>query len=234
LEKIIFEEISHWFVGRDVPPSVEVKVENVEPNNQDQGTQLRLVANRYHAHQDGTNKILNNLHGTHLEPEESDEHEDQENSSSKLEIHLGLVLTEGWDSGKQRLSFHPGLSQDQQQGANQSQVTEQELDIPQNTVRHGLKNDDKEECSTSDVDLEPSEDHGDGSELSNHIDEDEHGRQEPAAPPGDVHVLPLLAPLDPHTNPILEKGGDEAESGQVRQDMLRISCHLIREILGFR
>ena len=34
----------------------------------------------------------------------------------------------------------------------------------------------------------------------------------PSAAPGDVHVLPLLVPLDPHADPILEEGGDQAEA----------------------
>ena len=36
----------------------------------------------------------------------------------------------------------------------------------------------------------------------------------------DVHVLSLLGPLHPHADAILEKGGDEAEAGEVRQDVL--------------
>ena len=36
----------------------------------------------------------------------------------------------------------------------------------------------------------------------------------------DVHVLSLLGPLHPHADAILEEGGDKAEAGEVRQDVL--------------
>ena len=36
----------------------------------------------------------------------------------------------------------------------------------------------------------------------------------------DVHVLSLLGPLHPHADAILEEGRDEAEAGEVGQDVL--------------
>ena len=38
----------------------------------------------------------------------------------------------------------------------------------------------------------------------------------------DVHVLPLLGPLHPHADAVLEEGRDEAEAGEVRQDMFPV------------
>ena len=34
LEEIVFEEVSHGFVGGDGPPGVEIEVEDVEPGDQ--------------------------------------------------------------------------------------------------------------------------------------------------------------------------------------------------------
>ena len=79
-----------------------------------------------------------------------------------------------------------------------------------------MEADDGEEHDAGDVDPKPEEDHGDPAELTEEIDDDEHGGQEPAAAPRDVHVLALLGPLDPHAKAILEEGRDETESGQVR------------------
>ena len=44
-----------------------------------------------------------------------------------LEVHFRLVLAEGGHAGKQGLALDPGLGQHQQQRADQSEVTEQEL-----------------------------------------------------------------------------------------------------------
>ena len=75
-----------------------------------------------------------------------------------------------------------------------------------------LKADDWEENTTGNVDAESEEDHGHTTELSQQVEDDEGGGQEPAAAPRDVHVLALLGPLDPHPEPIFEEGGDETES----------------------
>ena len=61
LEEVILKEVSHGLVGRDGPPGVEVEVENVEPGDQDQGGELGFVSNRNEDHQEGANKVLNNL-----------------------------------------------------------------------------------------------------------------------------------------------------------------------------
>ena len=56
-----------------------------------------------------------------------------------LEIHFRLVLSERWNSSEQRFPLNPGLREDEEQSSDQSQVTEQELNIPQDTVRNSLK-----------------------------------------------------------------------------------------------
>ena len=61
LEEIVFEEVPHGFVGRDGPPGVEIEVEDVEPSDQHQGGQLRLVADSDEDHEQGANKVLDNL-----------------------------------------------------------------------------------------------------------------------------------------------------------------------------
>ena len=89
-----------------------------------------------------------------------------------------------------------------------------------------MKNDDEEEKSAGDVYFEPGEDHGHGSQLAHQVNDYKHGGQEPAAAPGYVHVLPLLAPLHPHADSVLEKCGDQTEPRQVGQDVLGVSGHL--------
>ena len=74
-----------------------------------------------------------------------------------------------------------------------------------------LKADDEEENAAGDVNAEAEEDHSDASELAEKVGDDEEGGQVVTAAPGDVHVLALLCPLDPHSNPVLEEGRDEAE-----------------------
>ena len=63
------------------------------------------------------------------------------NAFKYLEVHFGLVLPKGGYAGEQGFALDPGLGEDQEQSPDQSQVTEQELQVPQNTVRDRLKHD---------------------------------------------------------------------------------------------
>jgi hypothetical protein len=57
-----------------------------------------------------------------------------------------------------------------------------------------LKHDDEEQQTTGDLDADAGEHHHDTANLAEQIDEDEAGREEFAAVPGHVHVLPLFIP----------------------------------------
>ena len=61
LEEIVFEEVSHGLVGGDSPPGVEVEVEDVEPGDQHEGRELGLVADGDEDHQQGADKVLDDL-----------------------------------------------------------------------------------------------------------------------------------------------------------------------------
>ena len=52
----------------------------------------------------------------------------------------------------------------------------------------------------------------------------------------DVHVLPLLGPLHPHADAVLEEGRDEAEAGEVRQDVLPVprDLHKVKREVSIR
>ena len=94
LEEIILEEVSHGLVSRNVPPGVEIEVEDVQPGDKDQGGELSLVANGDEHHEEGADQVLDDLHCGHLEAEEGEEHEDEKDPACQLQIHFGLVLPE--------------------------------------------------------------------------------------------------------------------------------------------
>lgn len=57
-------------------------------------------------------------------------------------------------------------------------------------------------------------------QLSEQVEEDKGGGQQVAAAPGAVDVVPLLAPLEPHADAVLQERADQAEAGHVRQVLL--------------
>lgn len=56
-------------------------------------------------------------------------------------------------------------------------------------------------------------------QLSEQVEEDKGGGQQVAAAPG-VDVVPLLAPLEPHADAVLQERADQAEAGHVLQVLL--------------
>ena len=54
-------------------------------------------------------------------------------------------------------------------------------------------------------------------QLSYEVDQDKASGQEVATTPGSLDVVPLLIPLEPHADAVLQEGADETQAGQVRQ-----------------
>ena len=96
LEEVVFEEVPHGLVSGNVPPGVEVEVQDVEPGDEDEGGELGLVADGDQHHEERAHQVLDDLHCRHLEAEEREEHEDQEDPARKLQVHFRLVLSQTW------------------------------------------------------------------------------------------------------------------------------------------
>ena len=58
LKEIVFQEVSHRFKAWDGPPRVKVKVQKVQPDDQHQRAELRLVADSNQDHERGTDDVL--------------------------------------------------------------------------------------------------------------------------------------------------------------------------------
>lgn len=57
-------------------------------------------------------------------------------------------------------------------------------------------------------------------QLAQQVDQDEEVGQEAPAVPGGVDVLALLPPLEPHADPVLQEGADQAEAGHMGEVVL--------------
>lgn len=51
LEEVVLEEVPHGLVAGDGPPAVQVEVQSREPDDEDQGRELGLVADGHEEHQ---------------------------------------------------------------------------------------------------------------------------------------------------------------------------------------
>ena len=154
LEEIILEEVSHGLVSRNVPPGVEIEVEDVEPGDENQGGELGLVADGDEHHEEGADQVLDDLHGGHLEAEEGEEHEDKKDPARQLQIHFRLVLPqagylanedikkykykESAHPSKERFPLNSGLGENEEESSDEGEVAEEKLEIPQDAVGDSL------------------------------------------------------------------------------------------------
>ena len=145
LEEVVFEEVPHGLVSGNVPPGVEVEVQDVEPGDEDEGGELGLVADGDQHHEERAHQVLDDLHCRHLEAKEGEEHEDQEDPARKLQVHFRLVLPQTWHlrsrktvestitqrrkshPSEQRLALNPGLGENQEKSSDERQISEKEL-----------------------------------------------------------------------------------------------------------
>lgn len=63
-------------------------------------------------------------------------------------------------------------------------------------------------------------------QLSKQVEEHEGRSQQVATAPGGVNVVTLLTPLEPHADPILQEGADQAEACHMREVLLGDSQEL--------
>lgn len=71
---------------------------------------------------------------------------------------------------------------------------------------------DPKKKGTSNVDLPAEQDHETPSQLTKQIDNYKEGGNELSTAPWDVHVFPLLIPLEVHADAIFKEGGNQAQS----------------------
>lgn len=114
LEKVVFQEIPEWLVGRNGPPGIVVQVQDRKQSHQNQGGQLRLVSQHDQHHQNGADDVLDNLPYAQLKADQSDKHEGQQDAARQLHEVLGLVFAHRWHAGKQTAPLYPGFRQDEQ------------------------------------------------------------------------------------------------------------------------
>ena len=187
-----------------------------EPGGQDRCSRLGLVADCDEDHEGAAEEVQQHLKSRPLEAELRHEHEDEQDPSDELEVFLRLVLAQMRDSVEKGSGLSARLGEDEKESSDDSEIRAEKLKVPV-TVGHSLEANVEDEQAAADPDAGTEENHSGGTELSEKVDDDEEGGQVPAAAPGLVHVLALLRPLDPHSNPVLEEGGENAKQGQVRK-----------------
>ena len=90
------------------PEVVDHDIEDAQDHHQDDGTPLRFEA--YHHHNTSHRTKANHNQSTYAEvscKDEADEQENEQHSSSKLKVHLPVLLVELREACRRKLLAHP-------------------------------------------------------------------------------------------------------------------------------
>lgn len=169
----------------------------------------------------------------HVKVKERQEHEDQQQSSGEQHVTLGFVVISNLRySSEQTSLFLQSLGIQQNQSSSNSHISGQELQIPENVISDGLKENNSCQKRDGDSNTLSQHDHADGNKLAEEVEDDKESGQEVSTAPGFLHELTLIIPLTPHSEAVLDKSGNETKAGNMGKVMLGVTDKLkVRNII---
>lgn len=152
------------------PEVVDQDVEDAEDNNQEGGAVLGLETDNDHDASASSQEANHNTPDGPLAAEdEADEEEDQENTTSQLEVHLPVLLINLGETGKGLGLADPGIGQNHEKTADDGQVSEEEVEVEDQAVSKSLGDNDAHEAGHSVIRVFPGDDEDGAEEHGEHI-----------------------------------------------------------------
>ena len=97
-----------------------------------------------------------------------------------------------------------------------------------------LKCNDAEQDADGRRDLKSEKNSQARADLTDEIDEDKDISEKSTAVPRGVDVVSLIGPLEPHANSILQERRYEAQTSQMRQNVLETTQHVVGDVFASR
>lgn len=137
-------------MGTYSPEVVDQHVEYAQDNHQQRGAPLRLESNNHHdtgdqadnGDEDPPDGPLSTEHEAHKQ-------EDEQHATCELEVHLAVLLFHLRKTSKCLGLLHPRVGEHHQKAAHDGQVAQEEVEIEDEAVAEGLRDDDANEASDS-------------------------------------------------------------------------------------
>lgn len=156
------------------PEVVHQHVEHAEKHNKDNGTPLSLETNDDHDARDQAEQANQNAPEAPLAGEnKSNEQEDQEHTASKLDVHLAVLLVKLGQTGWDKLLAHPGVRQHHEKTTDDTQVSQEEVQIKDETVPNTLGNNHDQQSRDGEFGLLAGDDEGGANGHGNNVDDQE-------------------------------------------------------------
>lgn len=155
------------------PEVVHEQIENAQQNHQQDGAQFGFESYHHHdagnqanqAHDDSPKAPRSGKH-------EADEKEDEKYPSTKLDIHLPILLVHLRQSRKDPFA-DPAVGQDHEEPAHDGQITEEKVEIEDEAVAQGLGDHHPNQANHSVLGVFADDDHCRADTHSNDVGEEE-------------------------------------------------------------
>lgn len=137
-------------IETDRPEIVNQEVKDAQDDNEHDGAKLGLEAYHYHDTSNEAEKGHNHSPDTPSSAEDkSSKEEDEQNSACELEVHLAVFLVDRREASESLGFPNPGIRQDHQQATHNRQVSEEEIDVEDESISKCLGNNNTSESSHS-------------------------------------------------------------------------------------
>ncbi len=159
------------------PEVVDQNVEDAENDNQEGSAELGLESNDNHDAGDKTEERDNDAPDGPLSAEdEADEEEDEQNSTSKLEVHLAVLFLNLRQAGESLGLAHPRIREHHEKSTHDRQVAEEEVEIEDETISKCLGDDDTNQASNCVFRVFSDNDEGRARSHGDNVDDEEEVR----------------------------------------------------------
>jgi hypothetical protein len=218
LEEVVLGKVLVGVVLVESPEVVDQQVENAQNNNEQSGAVLGLESNDNHDAGDAAKRRDNDAPKRPLATEDkSNEEEDQEDTASQLEVHLAILLVDLGETCKDLSLANPRIRQDHDQATNDREVSEEEVEIEDETVTKSLSDDNAHETGDGVVGVLSDDDQGGAGEHGDDVDKQEQVGDAGGNVAVVLQVKQLIGPLGDDTESIFKEGDDNQETANGRE-----------------
>eukprot|EP00128_Syssomonas_multiformis_P006786 Colp12_sorted_trinity150504_noHs@18826 len=215
------------------PEAVKHHVLDDQEESKNKSTELSLVTDGHKKNQNTTDDSEQDARGGLLAVHKSHKHKNKKNTSKQLKVVLARLRGVHFgDAGKTMLVIFCVVGNEENKPTDKSKTPEEEVDIPQDTVRHGLHDDDACENHRGIHSFLLQQNRAACNQLGNKVENDEHASEESDTAKLAGHKIHLVSPLKVHAEPVINKSGNNKGSTNFRDSLLGVPKEILGEIFG--
>jgi hypothetical protein len=174
LEEIVLGEVLVRVVRVQGPEVVDQKVEDAEDDDEHNGAELGLESNDDHnAGNEPKQANTDPPEAPVATEDEADEEEDEQDTTSELEVHLAVLLIESRETSRGKLLADPRVGKHHQEAPHDGQVAQEEVEVEDQPVSKTLEHHHTDEAEDAVVRVLSCDDHDGADGHSDYVRDQE-------------------------------------------------------------